>query len=192
MASNFEFIRSRAETCCRQWADSIRRWDGQTTIGLQLTNSVANQRLATQLVTQEHLGALWRMKDAGDLLQSHLFNQTCEVYPKLKTCVKDLQALKERMEAIHMNLETLALTPRLPKDFALHYNADLTEILRKSKTLLDLFSCEFLARKIIVEQILGETERDKQMLLLTVWLHEPYLEGEGKDIILFFNHLARC
>ena len=52
-----------------------------------------------------------------------------------------------------------------------------------------MYELELAARELIVGTFLAEADRTRQLLYLSIWLHEPYLDGEGHELGRFFSTL---
>lgn len=171
------------------WHNLILKWEALNDGGFATANSIANMKISLL------------SKDKIELVSSGLASDDCaekehpEYSRELETLCEQLQATLEGLTKIQMKMEKLSSTTKgvceledyhhgeerkRPPLFHTWPTAHFYEVSRK---LSDMYSKELRLKRTVVEQLAHTADRDLALSYLSMWLHQPYLEG-GSRLLL--------
>eukprot|EP00035_Acanthoeca_spectabilis_P039627 m.63835 g.63835 ORF g.63835 m.63835 type:complete len:215 (+) comp9684_c0_seq3:209-853(+) len=167
---------ARVQACCGRWNALIRRWDVLTDRGLAIANDIVNAILGRRFSAITAATSLAKIADSQDLFETHYFDTLRRLHPQLANVCTELKTIANQMEAVSVNLATLAGS----HNFELCLGATLCEFAESSEALASLYSKEIAVRETIRCSLLTPAhDRRSSLLLLTAWMTEPYVENQS-------------
>ncbi|KAF4018152.1 hypothetical protein G4228_009409 [Cervus hanglu yarkandensis] len=114
---------------------------------------------------------------------------------ELEALCEELQTTLDGLTKIQMKMEKLSSTTKgvceledyhygeerkRPPLFHTWPTAHFYEVSRK---LSDMYGRELRLKRVVVEQLAHATDRDLALSYLSMWLHQPYLEGSSRLLL---------
>jgi len=197
------FTEQRASRTATLLVDIRKRWVKGSGIGLEIANSISNAVLVSSHVVPAHMGALAAFNGAMPTLSAAVERETLMLHPKLIEVVDDLRALLGRMTAAHGSISATGNAPSEsyqggadpvpntgPAACIGDSAVDLPTLEHASSRLLQAHAHELEVRQVIADSILRVTERQQQLLLLSAWLHEPYVDAVKNESMAVIESAA--
>eukprot|EP00043_Microstomoeca_roanoka_P000989 m.30348 g.30348 ORF g.30348 m.30348 type:complete len:183 (+) comp10599_c0_seq1:171-719(+) len=157
----------------RLWRETRRIWEEAEANALQHASAyctaVAALRTAWQTSTFSDTG-----EECTQQEEEKSFQKAVAEREHLSTHLDKLGSLVQRMRAIHGNLQR-----ELSKTSLAHLPP--CDLLGHSQALLDTYTKELEVKRALVNHLGETTERQHQLVYLSIWLEQPFLATDGKS-----------
>ncbi|XP_013929006.1 PREDICTED: cyclin-dependent kinase 2-interacting protein [Thamnophis sirtalis] len=164
------------------WHNLVMKWETLNDNGFSIATKIVNIKNATQIKDSnleiEH-------EDSSDSERLPLNYNT-----ELEQCCTELLGIFEKLAKIHEKMEKLCSTTKGVCDLETYHHAaepkaplfhtwPVSHFHEVSVKLLDMYSQELKLKHTIVEEIAHTADQDLQMVYLSSWLHQPYIDNSN-------------
>ncbi|KAF3830847.1 hypothetical protein GH733_002085 [Mirounga leonina] len=155
------------------WHNLILKWEALNDTGFATANNIAN--LKTRLWSE----------DAAELQSSPASGEdadkTLPEYSKeLETLCEELQTTFDALGVCELENYHCGDGRHRPPLFHTWPTAHFYEV---SRQLSDMYQKELLLKRTVIEELVHTTDHDLTLSYLSMWLHQPFVETNGKLLL---------
>ncbi|XP_057587195.1 cyclin-dependent kinase 2-interacting protein isoform X1 [Hippopotamus amphibius kiboko] len=171
------------------WHNLILKWETLSDRGFATANNIANMKIS--LLSKDKI----ELESSSLASDENADKEHPEYSRELEMLCEELQATLDGLTKIQMKMEKLSSTTKgvceledyhyreerkRPPLFHTWPTAYFYEISRK---LSDMYGRELRLKRTVVEQLAHTADRDLALSYLSMWLHQPYVEGDSRLLL---------
>ncbi|XP_043778542.1 cyclin-dependent kinase 2-interacting protein isoform X3 [Cervus elaphus] len=171
------------------WHNLILKWETLNDGGFATASNIANMKIS--LLSRDKI----ELESSGLAADDAAEKEHPEYSRELEALCEELQTTLDGLAKIQMKMEKLSSTTKgvceledyhygeerkRPPLFHTWPTAHFYEVSRK---LSDMYGRELRLKRVVVEQLAHATDRDLALSYLSMWLHQPYLEGSSRLLL---------
>ncbi|XP_016021487.2 cyclin-dependent kinase 2-interacting protein isoform X2 [Rousettus aegyptiacus] len=167
------------------WHNLILKWEALSDAGFATANNIANTKVSLL------------SKDRTELESSdgHAEKTHPEYSEELEELCEQLRATLDGLTKIQVKMEKLSSTTKGVCELEnYHYGAEggrpvlfhtwpTAHFYEVSRQLSDMYGKELRLKRAIAEELAHSTDHDLTLNYLSLWLHQPYVDGDSKLLL---------
>ncbi|XP_023986911.1 cyclin-dependent kinase 2-interacting protein isoform X2 [Physeter macrocephalus] len=171
------------------WHNLILKWETLNDGGFATANNIANLKIS--LLSKDTIG----LESSSPASDENAEKEHPEYSRELEVLCEGLQTTLDALTKIQLKMEKLSSTTKgicELEDY--HYREERKRPLlfhtwptayfyEVSRKLSDMYGRELRLKRTVVEQLAHTADRDLALSYLSMWLHQPYVEG-GSRLLL--------
>ncbi|KAB1277736.1 Cyclin-dependent kinase 2-interacting protein [Camelus dromedarius] len=171
------------------WHNLILKWESLNDGGFATANNIANMKIS--LLSKDKIEL-----ETSSLVSDENAGKICPEYNReLEMLCEELQVTLDSLTKIQMKMEKLSSTTKGVCELEnYHYGEErkrpplfhtwpTARFYEVSCQLSNMYRRELRLKRTIVEELAHCTDRDLTLSYLSMWLHQPYLEGHSRLLL---------
>ncbi|XP_048218385.1 cyclin-dependent kinase 2-interacting protein [Perognathus longimembris pacificus] len=171
------------------WHNLILKWETLSDAGFTTANNIANLKIS--LLNKDQI----EVENSNTVLSENEDKKCLEDDKELESLCKELQVTLDGLAKIQVKMEKLSSTTkgicelenyyygeehRRPLLFHTWPTAHFYEV---SRQLSDMYRKDLLLKRTVAAELAHTADRDLSLSFLSMWLHQPYVEGRSKLLL---------
>ncbi|XP_012869517.1 PREDICTED: cyclin-dependent kinase 2-interacting protein [Dipodomys ordii] len=171
------------------WHNLILKWETLSDAGFTTANNIANLKIS--LLNKEQI----ELENSNPVFSENEEKRCPEDDKELESLCKELQVTLDGLAKIQVKMEKLSSTTKGICELENYYYGEehrrpplfhtwpTTYFYEVSHQLSDMYRKDLLLKHTVAAELAHTANRDLSLSYLSMWLHQPYVEGRSKLLL---------